>query len=97
MSSFEDIYQRVLQETSAETVYDRIFYLITNRSTEVRNILYPFLQVIPDKIYHEWYDFIQSEQSPMDIITMTKKIVHVSTTNIYIRRIIDLLLIKINN
>jgi hypothetical protein len=97
MSSFEDIYQRVFQETSAETVFDRLVSLTTNCSTEVRNLLYPFLQVIPDKVYHEWYEFIQSEQSAMDIITMTKKILQVSSTNIYIRRIIDLLLVKIKN
>jgi len=95
MSSFEDIYHRVLQETSAETVFDRLFYLISNRSDEVMTLLYPFLQVVPEKIIHEWYEFMQTDQSPMDCTTMTKTILHLSSTNTHVRRIIDLLLVKI--
>lgn len=96
MSSFEDIYHRVLVSNGAETVYDRLVYIMTNQRKNVSNLLFPFLQVIPDTIFQKWYLLIQGEQDPplSDIITITNSVVHISLTHLHIRRVIDLILIK---
>lgn len=96
MSSFEDIYQRVLNETSAETVFDRLVYLSTYKPNDVMNILYPFLQVLSEPAVHDWYEFLQSEQVPQDVTDRTKNILELASRTINVRRVIDLILIKVS-
>ena len=96
MSSFEDIYHRVLVGSNrSETLYDRLFYVMTNKRQQISNILFPFLQVIPDSIFQNWYFLLQNEEPSLsDITTMTNSMIHISLHHIHIRRIIDLILIK---
>jgi hypothetical protein len=105
MSSFEDIYQRVLLESSAETMYDRLVYITTNKPSEIVLLLYPFLQVFSVKTesdFHEWYYFLDSlscniNVSAQEISDKTKQMIQLSTTNPNLRRLIELLVIKIKN
>jgi hypothetical protein len=105
MSSFDDIYQRVLLENSAETMYDRLVYITLNKPSEIVLLLYPFLQVFSVKsesYFHEWYYFLDSlscniNVSAQEISEKTKQIIQLSTTNPNLKRLIELLVLKIEN
>lgn len=95
MSSFEDIYHRVLVDSSAETVFERLITAITHQRQKVSTLLFPFLQVIPDKTFHQWYQLLQEDEpSAHDISNMTNLLVHTSLHQLHFRRLIDLVLIK---
>jgi len=103
MSSFDDIYQRVLLESSTETIYDRLVYITTHKPSDMVLLLYPFMQVFSVKnesYFHEWYYFLDSlschiNYSAQDISDKTKQMIQLSSTNANLRRIIELLVLKI--
>lgn len=95
MSSFEDIYHRVLVDSSAETVFDRLISAMTHQRQKVSTLLFPFLQVLPDTTFQKWYQLLQEDEpSAHDIINMTNLLVHTSINQLHFRRLIDLVLIK---
>jgi hypothetical protein len=93
MSSFEDIYQRLLCETHGQTIHDRLDCICSTSSDKVTSLLYPFLQVITDSEFTEWYHFmLLDERDPATQKQWVSKIL--SSKNKQIRRIIDLILAK---
>lgn len=99
MSSFEDIYHKVLIGSNRDTVYERLVYIMTHQRQIVSTILFPFLQVVTDDIYKKWYLLLERDVEPSlsEIITMTNIVVHHSLTHLQVRRVIDLILIKCNS
>ena len=93
MSSYEDIYQRLLCETHGQTIHDRLDGICTTSSDKVKSLMYPFLQVITEPDFTEWYNFmLLEERDPATQKQWVKKIL--ATKNKQIRRIIDLILAK---
>jgi hypothetical protein len=93
MSSFDDIYHRLLCETHGQTIHDRLDLICSTSSDKVKSLLYPFLQVISEPEFTEWYNFmLHDDRDPATQKQWVAKIL--STKNKQIRRIIDLILAK---
>lgn len=97
MSSFEDIYQKMLRTSRAETSLEQLMYIMTYHTNEVLNLIGPFLQVMNDTdLFYEWYTMLETGNViPQDQLHLVRRLLHQSLTSIKLRRILDLVMGKI--